>query len=71
VIFLCERCCRCLGPTPDIYRRVYKSRPLCLTCRRDDGEKYPTESREEMILNFEKHAIRVVTPAAQQVSLSA
>ena len=71
MIFLCERCCRCLSPTPEIYRIVYKSHPLCLTCRKDDGEKYPAHSREAMLLDFEKHAIHVVTPEGQEVWLSA
>jgi hypothetical protein len=69
VLFFCERCCRCLSPTPEIYRIVYKKRPLCLTCRKDGGEKYQAQSREEMILDFEKHAIHVVRPEAQQVWL--
>ncbi len=66
MMFFCERCCRCLGPTPQTYRRIYKNRSLCLTCRENDGEKFFPASFEAVIRKAEKDAIIVASAESRQ-----
>ena len=64
MLIFCERCYRLLGPSTPVYQDVYKNHPLCLTCRRQDGETFAPQSKETMLVEMEQRAL--VIPSLEE-----
>lgn len=62
MLIFCEKCCRLLGPSTPVFKEVYKSHAICLTCRTENGETFALQSKERKLLELEKQT-RVISNA--------